>query len=70
MIDNENLITYNGVFVVGQCKDDISDCKGLRDVSMATKFGANRQKSDKNGHKLSCMPHINAQLGFERGFQL
>jgi len=36
--DNENAITYNGVFVVDQSKEDISDCKGLRDVAMATKW--------------------------------
>jgi len=37
--DNESVITYNrGVFVVNQSKEDISDCKGLRDVAMATKF--------------------------------
>jgi len=36
--DDENEITYNGVFVVDQSKEDISDCKGLRDVAMATKF--------------------------------
>ena len=37
--DNENVITYNrGVFVVDQSKEDISDCKGQRDVAMATKF--------------------------------
>jgi len=35
--DNENVITYNGVFVVDQFKEDISDCKGLRDVAMVTK---------------------------------
>jgi len=35
---NENAITYNRVFVVDQSKEDISDCKGLRDVAMATKF--------------------------------
>jgi len=34
--DNENVITYNGVFVVDQSKEDISDCKDLRDVAMAT----------------------------------
>jgi len=38
MTDNENVITYNGVFVVDQSKEDISDRKGLRDVAMATKF--------------------------------
>jgi len=36
--DNENVITYNGVFVVDQSKEDISECKGLRDVATATKF--------------------------------
>ena len=36
--DNENAIAYNGVFVVEQSKEDISDCKGLRDAAMATKF--------------------------------
>jgi len=36
--DSENMVTYNGVFAVDQSKEDISDCKGLRDVSMATKF--------------------------------
>jgi len=36
--DNENVITCNGVFVVDQSKEDISDCKSLRDVAMATKF--------------------------------
>jgi len=36
--DSENAITYNGVFVVPQSKEDISDCNGLRDVAMATKF--------------------------------
>ena len=37
MRDNENAITYNGVFVVDESKEDISDCKGLRYVAMATK---------------------------------
>jgi len=36
--DNDNVITYNGVFVVGQSIEDISDCKGLRDAAMATNF--------------------------------
>jgi len=40
MKDNENAIIYNGVFVVDQPKEDISDSKGLRDVAMATKFWA------------------------------
>ena len=38
MRDSENVITYNGVFVVEQSKEVISDCYGLRDVAMATKF--------------------------------
>jgi len=38
MRDMENLITYNGVFVVGQSEEDIFDCKGVRAVAMATKF--------------------------------
>ena len=38
MTDSENVITYNGVFVVDQSEEDISDCKGLRGVAMATKF--------------------------------
>jgi len=36
--DNKNVITYNGVFVINQSKEDICDCKGLRDAAMATKF--------------------------------
>jgi len=35
---NENVITYNGVFVVKQSKEDIFVFAGLRDVTMATKF--------------------------------
>jgi len=35
---NDNVMTYNGVFVVSQFKEDISDCKGVRDIAMATKF--------------------------------
>ena len=33
--------------MVGQSKEDIPDCDGLRDVAMATKFGQNRQKLTK-----------------------
>jgi len=36
--DNENVITYNRVSVADKSQEDISDCKGLRDVAMATKF--------------------------------
>jgi len=38
MRDSENVITYNGVFVVEHSKEDISDSNGLRDVALATKF--------------------------------
>jgi len=37
MRDNKNMMTYNGVFVVSQSKEDISVCRGLRDVAMATR---------------------------------
>jgi len=47
MRDNQIAITYNRVFVVDQSKEDISDCKGLRGVAMATKFGQNRPKITK-----------------------
>jgi len=53
--------------VVRQSKEDISDCKGLRDVAMARNFGQNRLKYHKNGHNLSCMQHIHAEFGFEIG---
>ena len=36
--DSDNGIIYNGVFVVDQSEEDISDCKGLRGVAVATKF--------------------------------
>jgi len=36
--DNENVITYNGFFMVDQSKKDITDFKGLPNVAMATKF--------------------------------
>jgi len=38
MRDNENAITYNRGFSWFANKEDISDCKGLRDVAMTTKF--------------------------------
>jgi len=69
--DNENVITYNRVFIVDQSKEDISDCKGLTNVTMATKFLAKiGQKITKNGHNFSCMQHIHAEFGFEIGFVL
>ena len=34
--------------MVGQSKEDIHDCKSLRDIAMATNFGQNRQKNLKN----------------------
>ena len=38
MRDRENVITYNGVLVVEQSKEHISDYRGPRDIAMATKF--------------------------------
>ena len=39
MRDSKNVITYNrGFLVVDQSEEDISDCKDLRGVAMATKF--------------------------------
>ena len=64
------MITYSGVFVISQCKEDISDCKGLRDIAMANNFGQNSQKYHKNGHNFSCVHHIHAEIGFEIGFVL
>ena len=68
MRDSENVITYNGVFVVDQSEEDISDCKGLRDVAMATKFWPKLAKNHKIGHIFSCMHHIRAEFCFEIGF--
>jgi len=56
--------------VICQSKEEISDCKGLRDVAMATKFWLNRQKYNKNGHDFSYTQHIHAEFGFEIGFML
>jgi len=36
--DNENVITYDGVVMVGQCEENFSDSKVLRHVATATKF--------------------------------
>jgi len=36
--DSVNVITYHGVYVVGQFKEDICDCNGLSDVFITTKF--------------------------------
>jgi len=42
--------------VVGQSKEDIHDCKSLRDIAMATNFGQNRQKkSQKWPYNFSCV---------------
>jgi len=56
--------------VVDQSKEDISDCKGLRDVAMTTKFWPKWAKNHKIGHIFSCMQHIRAGFGFEIGFVL
>jgi len=63
-----SLITHNGVFVVDQSKEDISDCKGLRTLPWQPNFGQNRPKCKKNGHNFSCMQHMHAEFGFEIGF--
>jgi len=55
--------------VVDQFKEDMSDCKGLRDVAMATKFLAKiGQKNHKNGLNFNCKRHIHPEFGFETGF--
>ena len=57
-----------GVFVVNQSKEDISDCKGLSGVTMATKFWPKWAINQKNGHNFNCKRHIHAEFGFEIGF--
>jgi len=54
--------------VVNQPKEDISDCKGLRGVAMATKFWVKIGQKSKNGHNFSCKRHIHAEYGYEIGF--
>jgi len=67
--DNENAVTYNGVFVVDQSKEDIFDCNGLRDVAMAPKFWSKvGHKIPKNYHNFGCKQHVHAEFGFEIGF--
>jgi len=51
------------VFVVDQSKEDISDCKGLRDVAMITKFWPKYAKNHKIGHNIS-YKHIRGEFGF------
>jgi len=46
------LLTYNGVFVVGQSKEDISDCEALTDDAMATKFWPKYAKISQKWPKL------------------
>jgi len=55
--------------VVGQSKEDISDCNGLKDVAMATKFWPKYAKRLTKMAIFNCMRHINAVF-FEIGFQL
>jgi len=50
--------------VVDQSNEDISDCKGLRNVAIATKFGQNMPKNHKNGYNFSCAHHIDAEFWF------
>jgi len=54
--------------VVNKSKEHISDCKGLRDVAMATKYWPKYAKNHKNGHNFSCIQHRDAEFGFEIGF--
>jgi len=54
--------------VVDQSKQDISDCKGLRDVAMATKFWPKVSQKSQNGHNFSCVQHIDTEFGFEIWF--
>jgi len=61
---NKNVITYNRT----NPKKTISDCKGLRDVAIATKFWPESVQNHKNGHNFSCIQHIYAEFGFEIGF--
>jgi len=69
--DNENMMTYNRRF---SCypfqrrhfglRRSKGRCHGNQIVAHMGK------KSHKNGHNFSCMLYINAQFGFEIGFQL
>ena len=52
---SENVITYNRGFVVDQSKEDISDCKGLMDVAMATKFWPKYAKVSQNGTSMQSL---------------
>ena len=55
--------------MVDQSEEDISGCKGLRGVAMATKFWPKKgPKNHKNDHNFSCKRHIHAEFGFEIGF--
>jgi len=56
---------------VNQSKEDISDCKSLRDVAISTKFWPQiGKKSHKNGHNFSYVSLISAEFGLEIWFQL
>ena len=59
--DNGKAITHNTVFVVGQSKEDISDCKGLRDVAMATKFCPKKAKKSQKMAITSVVCNISMQ---------
>jgi len=58
------------VFVVGQSKEDIFGCKGLKNVAMATNVWPKWAKISHNGHNFSYMRHIHAEFGFETRFVL
>jgi len=54
--------------VVDQSKEDISDCKGLRGVAMATKFWSKYAKKITKMAITSVVSDISMQFGFEIGF--
>jgi len=56
--------------VVGKSQEDTSDGKGLRTLPWQPNFGQNMLKISQNGHNFSCMRYIDAEFGFEIGFQL
>jgi len=57
------------VLGVNKSTDDISDCKGLTDVAMATKFWPKYAKNITKMARTSVV-YIHAEFGFEIGFVL
>ena len=56
------MITYNGVFVVGQSNGDISDCRGLRDIVIATNFWPKYAKILQNSHICDILTLVHSAL--------